>query len=720
MWTITEDSFYPAQLHHKETIFTIGNGYLSTRGTFEEGYPTERRATFVHGVFDDVPIVFTELVNVPDWLPFEIYVDGERFSQAGGTLVGYKRTLNLRTGLLTRSIRWTSPGGKTVRITFERFASQADEHLLCLRSQIVSNYDGRLEIRLGLNGYTENEGFTHLQWLNQGRLPENIVYLYSKTRKTGIGLALAMVVKTSQPAEQDIYCDTQNQPTRFLDFSVKRGDVISIEKIVGIATSRDTTDPVSMAVEHAKNYANWEQAFTAHRLIWQAYWNQMDVLIEGDVKAQLAVRASLFQLYIAAPRHDDRVNIGSKTLSGFGYRGHSFWDTEQFMLPVFIYTAPEIARNLLNYRYQRLEAAHDKARQNGYQGAQFPWESADTGEEVTPTWVPDFYDRTKLVRIWTGDIEIHISADIAYAACLYWRVTADDDWFIGKGAELVLDTAKFWASRAEWNAKNRCFEYTDVIGPDEYHDHVDNNFYTNYMARWNLQTALEVLGWLESHAPEKAKELLGKLELTEDILTKWRKVISRMYLPIRSDSLIEQFEGYFKRTDIDLAALEPREISAQVLFGIEGCNETQVIKQPDVLMLMHLMPNEFDPALVRVNYDYYTPRTDLTFGSSLGPTVQSILASRLGDRQCAYQFFMEAARADLEDLRGNAGDGVHGASAGGIWQAVVFGIAGLCFDGDTWNIEPHLPDHWKRLKFKFFYRGKLQTVDIQNHLHEQD
>ncbi len=714
MWTIIEDTYQPKHQHQKETIFTIGNGYLATRGVFEEGYPGDQRATFVHGVFDDVPLVFTELANAPDWLPLAIYLDGERFSLNTGTIKTYTRSLDLKTGLLTRTVEWISPAGKGITLTFERFASLADEHLLCLRCRAVPDFDGTLEFRASLNGITENEGFTHWRWVNQGIEAEHIVFLHSQTRKTTIDLVLAMRLDASRPPDQDIFCDTESRPTRSLVYSVRRGEAITIEKHVGIATSRDTLSPIAMALDRARNSPGWELAFKAHQLAWQDEWERMDVVIDGDEEAQLAVRVGLFQLSIAAPRHDDRVNIGAKTLSGFGYRGHSFWDTELFMLPVFIYTAPHIARNLLNYRYQRLPAAREKARNNGFQGAQFPWESADTGEEVTPTWVPHYSDRTKAIRIWTGDIEIHISADIAYAACLYWKITGDNDWFVDKGAEIVLDTAKFWASRAEWNADTHQYEYKDVIGPDEYHDHVDNNFYTNYMARWNLKTALEILDWLNVHAPVKAKELNARLELTPDLISTWQDVIARIYLPIQPDGLIEQFEGYFHHKDIDLAALEPRAISAQAYFGIEGCNQTQVLKQPDVLMLPYLMRDGFDQAQVQLNYDYYSPRTDLTFGSSLGPSIQAILACRLGDSQIAYESFMRAARVDLKDLRGNACDGIHGASAGGIWQAVVFGFAGLKLFNDRWEVNPCLPAHWKGLSFHFIHHGQLQTVDIHN------
>ena len=723
LWIVSEDSFDPAKQHHKETIFTIGNGYLSTRGAFEEGYVDDHRATFVHGVFDDVPIGFTELANAPDWLPLYVLLNGERFSLSSGRVESYERHLDLRTGVLTRKVRWHSPSSHAATLIFERFASLDDEHLLCLRCSIAPDFDGTVELRTALNSNMDNEDIAHWQCVEQGAFPSSkrdlreVTYLRTRTRATGIELAQAMRLLVSHTPSQSAFWDTQSIPTLSLTFAARRGETITVDKFVGIATSRDTTDPtdpVSMAVEHVKSPQSWESALEAHQQAWGREWERCDVQIEGDDEAQIAIRFNLFQLLIAAPRHDTHVNIGAKTLSGFGYRGHSFWDTEIFILPLFIYTAPHIARNLLDYRFERLAAARQKAQTNGFDGAQFPWESADTGEEVTPTWVPHYADRTKLIRIWTGDIEIHISADIAYAAYLYWQVTGDESWFIEKGAELVLDTAKFWASRAEWNNEAEHYEFNDVIGPDEYHDHVDNNAYTNYMARWNLQTALEVLDWLKLHAPAKADELSQRLGLSPDLLARWKEVLTQIYLPVRPNGLIEQFEGYFQRRAVDLASLEPREISAQALFGIEGCNETQVIKQPDVLMLQYLLRSDFTDEQVQVNYDYYTLRTDHTYGSSLGPSIQAIMACDVGKQDDAYEHFIRAVRADLRDVRGNAGDGIHGASAGGTWQAVVFGFAGLRVSEEGWTVNPHLPRHWKRLAFKFFHRGKVQAVELTN------
>jgi kojibiose phosphorylase len=488
-----------------------------------------------------------------------------------------------------------------------------------------------------------------------------------------------------------------------------------VDKRVAVFTSRDLPEDqlVRAAIERVNGVVDWPAAVAACAEAWAREWERTDVVIEGDDEAQIAIRFNLFQMLIAAPRHDDRVNIGAKTLSGFGYRGHAFWDTEIFMLPLFTYTAPHIAKNLLNYRCRNLPGARRKAQANGFEGAQFPWESADTGDEVTPTWVPHFADRNKLVRIWTGDIEIHISADIAYAAHQYWQATGDDAWFIEKGAELILDTARFWASRAEWNTESNRYEYTDVIGPDEYHEHVDNNAFTNRLAQWNLQTALDVLAWLKGRAPERARELSERLDLNEQRLEHWHDVIEKMYLHVEPSGLIEQFGGYYRRKDVDLKALEPRARSAQEIFGIEGCNETQILKQPDVLMMQYLLRDHYSDEAVRVNYDYYDPRTDHTYGSSLGPSIMAIMACDVGKPDDAYEHFIRAVRADLRDVRGNAGDGIHAASAGGTWQAIVFGFGGLRVTADGWTAHPRLPHHWKRLAFKFFHRGKMQAADLK-------
>lgn len=715
MWKITENSFDPASQNHKETIFTIGNGYLSTRGALEEGYPGESRASFIHGVFDDAPVVFTELANAPDWLPLNILLNGERFSLASGTILDFQRELDLRSGLLTRRVRWQSPGGHVATLLFERFASLADEHLLALRCQVTPEFNGEVEIRAALNGNMDNEGLAHWRHVAQHRENRETVCLQSRTRKSGIDLALAMRLLGS-PDPQPEFWDAENVPTLRQVYTVRPDETVSLVKLVGVATSRDSDAPLALARERVVKPTSWDEALEAQKQAWEREWERCEVSIEGDDEAQIAVRFSLFQLLIAAPRHDNRVNIGAKTLSGFGYRGHAFWDTEIFMLPVFTYTAPQIARNLLDYRYLTLPAAREKARATGYEGAWFAWESAATGDEVTPTWVPDFHDKKKLARVWTGDLAIHISADVAYAAWQYWRATGDDAWFAERGAELVLDAAKFFAARAEWHPEHGCYAYSDVIGPDEYHDHNNNNAYTNRLAKWNLQTGLAILDWLKNNQPGKAIELARSLDLNAERLSKWQDVAEKICMRVEPDGLIEQFDGFFALKDVKLADYEPRTRSMHEIFGVEAANEYQVLKQPDVLMMQYLLHDEYSYEQIRTNYDYYTPRTDHTYGSSLGPSIQAIVACLMGDVEEAYEHFIRAARADLRDVRGNAGDGIHAASAGGTWQAVVFGFGGLRIHADgSWETHPHLPQHWQSLTFRFYLHGQQHIVRLENH-----
>jgi kojibiose phosphorylase len=419
-------------------------------------------------------------------------------------------------------------------------------------------------------------------------------------------------------------------------------------------------------------------------------------------------------MLIAGPRNDDQVSIGAKTLSGFGYRGHAFWDTETFMLPLFIHTMPEVARNLLDYRWHRLAAARRKAAAQGFEGAQFPWESADTGDEVTPTFMPAFDDPTTLVRLWTGDIEIHLSADISYAALQYLHVTGDEEWFAARGAEIVLDVATFYASRAEED-EDGSFHYRDVIGPDEYHEHVDDNAFTNAMARWSITRALVTLERLERERPQRASELRAALDLSDARLARWRTVADGIVVPMLRDGLVPQFDGYLDLVDIDLADYEPRTTSMQQILGIEGANDHQVLKQPDVLMLMLLLEDEYTDEQRQVNYAYYTPRTDHTYGSSLGPAMQAIIAARAGLAADAMEHFRRAAFSDLADVRGNADGGIHAASCGGVWQAVVLGFGGLKIaDDGTWTTHPALPHRWSRLAFTVTVRGERQRIEIHN------
>ncbi|HEY9662043.1 MAG TPA: beta-phosphoglucomutase, partial [Allocoleopsis sp.] len=498
-WIVSEPHFNPEQLHTRETVFTIGNGYLSSRGSFEEGMSRAVAVTLIHGVYDEVPIVYTELANCPDWLPLSISVEGERFQLAQGELLSYERQLDLRRGVLSRSLRWRSPKGKVLDLRFERFASLADTHVLAVRCQITPiNFSGSIKVQASINGYAENQGFNHWERLDQGEA-DHSVWLQTRTRSSHIELGMAFQLHLTGTEADLEGISTPAYPTLETTFSASLGQTITLEKLVTVFTSREVEQPVVAAQTKLQTLTSYTDLLAAHEQAWEQVWQRCDIVIEGDNQAQVAVRYNLFQLLIAAPWQDDRVSIPAKTLSGFGYRGHVFWDTEIFLLPFFTYTQPEVARNLLTYRYHTLDGARRKAKNYGYKGAMFAWESADTGDEVTPRWAIPNDPYAADVRIWCRDREVHISAMIAYAAWNYWLITQDNEWLRDYGAPVILESAVFWSSRVELNAKAERYEIRDVIGPDEYHEYVHNNAFTNRMVQWHLEKALAVYDWLQAH-----------------------------------------------------------------------------------------------------------------------------------------------------------------------------------------------------------------------------
>lgn len=717
-WTVSQDGFEPERQHHLETVFTTGNGYFCSRGSLEEGYPGDHALTLAHGIFDDVPIVFTELANLPNWLDLSLTVDGHPFRLDQAQCLHSERWLDLHQGILRRAVRWQAPSGALLDLTFERFASYAHEHVGALRVLVTAvNQPCQIAVATGLNGHVSNEDVLHWDHLDQGQTDDGAIWLHSRTRHSGLELAAAATLSVStSAAAQPQLCP--GHPRLIVSERLEAGQTLQLDKLISYTASRDAVPDAADVVGRALAELAGQsyEALRAEQVrAWRDLWGETDVLIEGDDEAQLALRFYLFQLLVAAPQHDERVSIGAKTLSGLGYRGHVFWDTDIFILPFFSYTLPRIARNMLMYRYHTLPGARRKATANGFSGAQYAWESAATGDEVTPTWVPR-PDGKDPIRIWTGDIEIHISADVAYAILQYWRVTGDDAFMRDYGAEMVLDTARFWDERAELEESEGTRRYVlrDVIGPDEYHDHVDNNAFTNRMAQWHLQTALQVLGWLRTQHPDRYQALRAQLDLSDARLAHWQDVIAHMVIPRDpATGLLEQFEGFFALEPVDPAVIAAADRSMQVVLGIEGANRSQVIKQPDVLMLLCLLRDEVDRRAWQVNWDTYVPLTDHHYGSSLGPSFHAWAACELGRPDEGYDYFMLAARADLHDVRGNADDGIHAASAGGLWQAIVFGFAGLRLGERGPTIAPRLPAHWQRLSFRIRYRGESYCIDIR-------
>lgn len=727
LWTLEEIHFTPERQNHAETLFTIGNGYLGTRGSFEEGCPGEMATTLVHGVYDHAPnTLVPDLVNAPNWLPLDITIDGTPFRvitqttdlmrPPDGYVLGYRRTLELDRGLLRREILFRAQSGSIIRLVFERFASLDDQHVLAQRL-IVTGVDGTptITVTAALNADVSNNGVRH--WDDDGETVASGAEIGLERKTSQSGYQLGMASHFITPFAPTAAADPQ-RPATTVTFTLAPEQTVTLDKLTAIYTSRDRAQPLAAARSKVAEAAQtgYEALLARHEAAWAQYWETSDIQIEGDDECQLAVRFTTYHVLIAAPRHDERASVGAKTLSGLGYKGHVFWDTELFVLPPLTLTQPQIARNLLMYRYHNLAGARHKAIANGYVGAMFPWESTDTGEETTPQWSDPQPDGSR-IRIWTGDNEQHISTDIAYAVQQFWRWTGDDDWFAHYGAEIMLDTAVFWGSRVE--EKNDRFEISQQIGPDEYHENVDNSAFVNRMVVWHLQTALSALDWLRANRPADAQRLSDKLDLNEARLAHWRDICARMFIPFDAEQQIHvQFPGFFDMEYIPVPHYTPRTTSVQAILGHYRSIQTQVIKQADIVMLMALLGKDIgSPAGAPVeqvminNWNTYYPRTD--HGSSLSPAMHAWVAARLGLHDDAYEMFHHAAHIDLHDNKGNVRDGMHAAACGGVWQAVVFGFCGLHInEAGELALSPAIPAHWRRVTFSVFYRGEKRIFTV--------
>jgi len=716
LWSIKEYPFQPEKQLYHETIFTIGNGYLGSRASFEERHDGDTPGTFIHGIFNHSPeMSVPELVNAPDWTRINITIDDTPFQlittspnalhPPEGLVLGYERRLHMDIGLLRRTVLFRAATGNTVRIVFDRFASLADEHLMVQRIQIVA-IDGtpKVSITSALDGNVTNLGIQHWGHMQADATEDGIISLSGQTNQSGYRLGMAS--KFTSPEALTTNVDDKFPSVTSVVQLEKDGEA-TFEKYTTIYTSRDTETPVEIAYAHLSALPDYTSIYEAHSTEWGKYWESADIQIKGDETAQLGVRFTTYHVLIASPRTDDDVNIGAKTLSGFGYKGHVFWDTELFMLPPLTLTNPQMACNLLMYRYKRLAGARQKAQAEGFEGAMYPWESTDTGLETTPKWSDPLPPDNKRIRIWTGDIEIHISSDIAYGVLQYWKWTSDDKFLTQFGAEMVLDTAVFWGSRVE--ERNNRYEITDVIGPDEYHEHVDNNVFTNKIVQWHLEQALDLLLWLEANANEDYQRLVQQLDISEERLEKWRDIIDRMYIPFDEEKQIHiQFDGFFDMEYIPVEKYSPRVGGIWGYLGHERALNSQVIKQADVVMLMALLGNDVGSREVMLNnWKTYYPRCD--HGSSLSPAMHAWVAARLGLMDDATYLLDHAVAIDLEDNKGNVQDGIHGAASGGLWQAITFGVCGLQLTADGPAIDPNLPEHWESVTFNVMYRGEKRT-----------
>jgi kojibiose phosphorylase len=723
-WVVEEAAWQPDRNAVWESLFTVANGYLGVRGFPEEPFDAGPTcpAIYLAGVFNPGDDGIPELVTAANVLAVEIELGGRPLRMAPPRLGEYRRTLDLKRGLLQRSMVYTDEG-RTTRIEFERFASIARPHLLG-QSIILTplNWTGEATVRLWTDGPDGDvhppgrdaraAGKEHRRLLHAQHMGRDRLLLAAETADTKVRIAHACRcrawVRQAAPPKPVHVRDTHRLGFAYR-VRLECGQRAIFDRLVATYTSRD---PEATSVERAclEEVQGAEGAAYGVRrrhtiARWRRRWNHADVLVEGPAEDQRAVRFAIFHLLQSCPPADPRVSIAAKGLTGPGYRGHVFWDTEIFMLPLFVRVDPGAARRLLEYRRHTVPGARRKARAAGYRGAMFPWESADTGDEACPPVVPD--PKTgRPVPVLTGRLQHHVTADVAYAAWQYVRATGDVRFREQVLLVLAVLTARFWASRVAFNRDRRRYEIRGVIGPDEYHESVDNNAFTNYLAAWNLRLADREVRRMQ--AVHRRSLLLGRLAVSDRERRRWRAIARRMFVPVKG-GMVEQFDGFFALRDADVRALSSRASNDPEKVRMKKVRAAQVLKQADVLMLMVLFPEAFAPDVKRRSWDYYEPRT--THDSSLSPSVHSIAASDLGLADRAYEYFRLSAVTDLEDTMGNTDSGLHLAALGGTYQAVVRGFLGLRTGRDGPSVESRLPPAWNKVVARIHHRRQWYLIE---------
>ena len=726
-WLVTETDFDTRFQGKCESIFCQGNGYMAMRSATEERYINQVRDTFVAGTFnkfDEYEV--TELPNAADVGNVDIWIDGKLFGLDKGQYKDYHRTLNVKTGEVVREFIWTNDEGKEFQFSFRRFISMADLHLVGNKIEIKAiNQPAKIQIESGINGQFSNSGAQHFHEGERRIFDQQYVQMLQKTTDSKITFIHNTVHTVTGGKVNSRFAMDRRKVFMIYTSELQATETLSVEKISNLYTDRDKeyadkdiAELRELSIQNLKtaHQRGYEPLLQDSINKWADHWKKIDITIKSDNDFnQLAIRFAQYHLLVMTPAHDNRMGIGAKGLSGEGYKGHSFWDTELFMLPFFTYTEPHIARSLMEYRYHTIEGARKKAKENGYKGAMYPWESAwaDDGE-VTPVWGAADIITGESTKIWSGFIEQHITSDISFAVWQYYQVTGDEDFMEKYGYEILLDTGIFWASRLEWNEEKQRYHINEVIGPDEYKEHINNDAFTNHTAHWCIENAISYYYKLQSEKPEIFARLNQKLNLDNEIKELEDK-LSKIYLPQPNENnIIPQDDTYLTLKDIDLTKYKNQEhVGSMFLdYNLKQVNQLQVSKQASVVMLMYLLEGKFSPEVKQANFDYYEART--LHDSSLSLSTHSVLASDLGNLTMAYKLFKEASEIDLGPEMKTSDHGIHAASLGGIWQIVVCGFGGVRMVDGKLRIEPKLPPQIQTIEYPIYWKGNLLKVKVSD------
>jgi alpha,alpha-trehalose phosphorylase len=720
-WRIREDRLDPSAAFLHETLFALGNGYIGMRGTHEEGGlpgAASLEGSYLNGFHESEPIEYPEnayglarnnqfMLNVPNAKCLRVYAGSEAFDLASARLLAYERTLDFRTGLLERTVELESSSGKRVRIVSRRMACFARKHVAAIEYTVTPlNFGGALRLES-----TIDSAVTNLQAGDDPRVGSAVTgpalevvgrdlaaqgcTLLQRTRNSGFLLATAIETRLAGAGAASVQAAGDGQAFEVL---AAQGSSLTLTKYIAYVSSRDVAPDQVATRAQAELHAAADAGFAALAREQQAwlddFWARADVEIEGDAALQQGVRFNEFHLLQSVGR-DGQTNIAAKGVTGEGYEGHYFWDTEIYVFPFFLFSRPEIARALLQYRYAGLPSARERARQMSHaKGALYPWRTI-AGEECS-AYFP------------AGTAQYHINADVAYSIRLYLEATGDFDFMARHGAEIVLETARIWTGIGNYDREGRfCIDV--VTGPDEYTALVNNNYYTNAMARMHMLFAADTAERLRRERPDDYARLAAAIGLEETEIDAWRAASAAMKLPYDAAlGIHEQDDSFLSKKRWDFAATPADKYPLLLHYHPMVIYRHQVCKQADVVLALLLLSDQFTLEDKKRDFDYYEAVT--THDSSLSACIFGIVAVEIGYRDKAYAYFMETARLDLDNTHANTQYGVHTAAMAGTWMGVAYGFAGMRLSGGVAHFAPTLPGQWQRYCFKLHLRGSLLEV----------
>lgn len=724
-WKIIEEGFQPEHNRISESLFSLGNGRMGQRATFEETYTGDtHQGSYVGGIYypdktrvgwwkNGYPEYFAKVLNAPSWVEIKISIEGEEFDLATCTVEEFRRELNMQNGLLTRTVTATLPSGKKVSVVAQRFCSMADGEVGAIRYSLTPlNFSGTAQILLPVDADVVNKDSNYEEkfWTEvHKQADDQHALVVAETRKTFFQVATAIAYRFVQSAKElpvqgspvlrhkyaAVACNvalTQNQATVIEKYAV----VLSSENHPKAAL----TQKAQQKVNHAKQ-TGYDTLLQAHQQNWSARWEMADIVIEGDVAAQQGIRFNIFQLMQTYTGDDARLNIGPKGFTGEKYGGSTYWDTEAYCLPFYLGTTNEtVGRNLLVYRYKQLQKAIENAGKLGFTNgaALYPMVTMN-GEECHNEWEITFE-------------EIHRNGAIAYGIYDYVRYTGDETYLAECGLQVLIGISRFWAQRVNWSADKQKYVMLGVTGPNEYENNVNNNWYTNLIATWTLEYTQQAITYVKSKHAQAYNEIVKGCTFNEnEETTKWAHIVENIYLPEdASRGVFLQQDGFLDKELLTVSQLRPEDRPLNQKWSWDRILRSCFIKQADVLQGMYFFEERFTRDELKRNFDFYEPMT--VHESSLSPCVHVILASALGYKEKAYEMYLRTSRLDLDDYNNDTEDGCHITSMAGTWMSVVKGFGGMRVRNGNLSFSPFIPDQWTSYSFKVKFRGRVIEVKV--------